>query len=513
MNSSENSDDLPDAPVESSDNSKVINETAKTLDQISDELGPFDPPADFDHGEEFVPEVPRPIPKHLRRGSFSRQRRSVTIVLAALGSSFAIVAPWEIIQKLSFYILPLAYLGQVGYLMIAIAGYRILQNRFSKKRFEYVISGTPFVGRILSVGQHLTRTVNPETKQIIITVNSLIGLEYDDPETRKHEYVYYRDEISWNQATSPKYAVTVSPGEYVTLIGMPERIGTTLKVYGLLGLDPKREYLTYCGKPLAGTSPLTALLIAFLVFCGLWMLVGFLYMLKYCIPSEWSWSLGAPALLIGGGIGAIFGWMLGQSEQRSGKGTSPTVLAVIFGILGLGGGALCLGLINAIFDKSQPTYHAISILNHWQRTHNFVIRDYEIEFSDFGKANSEKSHVSYEDLARLGNAKLGAKEIRQGALGLKWVAGIHPCIWIRIKDDASPLDQQRAVSVDSRKWIRSEFDRMQVPMDAEELISKIVEETPAMDLIPVLLLADGSHISAPDELVDRAKQQLQNQLK
>jgi hypothetical protein len=295
-------------------------------------------------------------------------------------------------------------------------------------------------------------------------------------------------------------------------VGMPEKIRDTIKLYGFLGLDPKRDFLTYRGKPLTGASPFTAILIAALVFCGLWLFVGFLYLMTYCFPSEWNWPLGLTSMGIGGAIGAAVGWMLGRIESQNENRSSPTVVAIAIGLLGVLGGFMVMGLINAAFDRSEPTYRPIAIENHWQKTHKLMFREYEIEYTEFGKGKSEKSHVTVDDLFRLGSAKLGAKEIRQGALGLEWVKGFHPCEWIQTSESTSPQDEVRAVTVDSRKWMLVEMRRL--GMQFGEGVFKFLDdkERRPLKVVPMLLLPDGTYVSIPDELVDRAKQQLQRDL-
>lgn len=484
--------------------------TAKTPEQLAAELGPFDPPKDFDHGEEFRDGPPRSIPRYLRRGSFCRRRRGTAIVWAALGAVFVIISPWNIIRKLSFYVLPLAYIGYVGYGMIAISILVAMRNWLSRQNFEYVKSGIPFVGRVLALDLFLTKTVNNE-KQEVIEAQSYVVVEYDNPETQVHEFGAVVSDEKWNLSASQKYATDLQVGDYVTLVAMPGRINESIKLYGFLGLDPNREYLTYKGKPLTGTSPIMAIMIATIVFCVMWLFVGLLYLINCCFPSEWSWSLGLTSMAIGGGIGAILGWLLGKSQPEDGTQTSPGVAAFLVGFLGCIAGIMGMGLINAAFDQSPPHYVPITINNHWQTTHNFVLRHYEIEFTEFNKGESEKSGVSIEDLGRLRAAKLAAKEVRQGALGLEWVPGFHPCMWVELPENADDKDKARAIPIDSQKWIALQFKQMGFDMNLAKLVTfdDEMDGDKEVKMIPVLLLPDGKQAPIPDEMYDRAKQQIQ----
>ena len=142
-----------------------------------------------------------------------------------------------------------------------------------------------------------------------------------------------------------------------------------------------------------------------------------------------------------------------------------------------------------------------------------MIRHYEIEYTELGQAKSEKSQVTFEDLGRIGPAKLGAKEIRSGALGLDWVVGFHPCEWVNLGDDATELDKQRAVTVDTRKWIQAEFSARNFPMDVDEFLKAVGNDSETTHVVPILIVDDHKRVSAPEALIDRMKQQIQNQMK
>ena len=66
----------PNQPYESdSDPEAVLHEGFNSYGDIAERLGPFTPPADFDHGEEFADEPPRVVPKRLWKGSYPQRRR------------------------------------------------------------------------------------------------------------------------------------------------------------------------------------------------------------------------------------------------------------------------------------------------------------------------------------------------------------------------------------------------------------------------------------------------------
>ncbi len=114
-------------------------------------LGPYLPPQDFDHGEEFEPAVPRPIPGFLKVGSYARRSRGTMYSLFVLGLMCVVFWPIPFVQGLSFYILPLQYLHWIGLGLIAIAMFQFLAGLVTSGRYKYVKEGTPFVGRVSSI--------------------------------------------------------------------------------------------------------------------------------------------------------------------------------------------------------------------------------------------------------------------------------------------------------------------------------------------------------------------------
>lgn len=489
----------------------------RTPAQMAAEFGRFDPPEDFSHGDEFESPIPRPIPKVLRRGSFARRKHGVAMTWTALGAAFVMVAPWNIIWKLSFYVLPLAYLGWIGTGMIVIGLIVLIRNRYLKERFEYVASGQPIVGRILDVRDQETVTINQETKALIVQIRYQVTVEYENPENRRQEFAVLITDEFWDKSQSAKYSLDVEPGDYVTLVAMPGNIAGTLKLYGLLGLDPQRDFLKYRGKPLSGVSPLSAIAISVVVFSVLWMLVGVLCLTTY-IPEEWNWPIGLTALGIGGVVGAILGLVIerfGNQENNERKASSAVVAACACGLFGCFGGALGLGLINSVFDKSPSTYQPIEIVNQWNTTHNFVFRDYELEYSGFGNGKSDKAHVSVDTLMRIGTARFGVIERRAGALGLDWIAGFHPVEWMPLEGEPNAEQAKVAVTVRSGAWGLIQLRQIGFQPDA-----KMMEQAQATDaegkttqVVPVILLPDGETPLAPIEMVERAKVELQGAIK
>jgi hypothetical protein len=442
-------DQTPATPPENT-GPLVSEEGQVNLEALSERLGPFNPPAEFDHGNEFDPAPPRPVLRRLRTGSFGRRKWSTVLTLFVLGIGCVIFAPIPFVQKLSFHILPLWYLDWIGYGLIGLAVIIGVANRFSKDRYRSVIEGEPLVGRILGVFTPHRAVLDPQTKNITEFFRYLAAVEFQDPKTGKLERTAVLSEDEWDAKQLPRFDPGVDAGDYVTLVRLPGQGLESVKLYGFLGLDPDRDFITRDGRPLTGVSPYTAVLISVIVLVCLWFLILGIYVLQLCIPKEWSWSAGLPFLGLGAVLGAIgLAWLIWfeQRKQNTLKKSGVVFAALGGAFLGTLAGAVSMGAVNAAFDHSAPAYAPIRIQQHWQTTHNFVFRTYEVEYTPLGSGKSEKHGASVDDLAKLGDAKLGALEVRQGALGLEWIAAVHPVEWQRLEGEPTAEELRDVVEI------------------------------------------------------------------
>ena len=85
------------------------------LARISESLGPFRPPSDFDLGEEFLVPPPRPIPSNLLKGTYRRRWTLITRIYVALGGLCIVLGHTDTVQSLGFYVLVLGYLRYIGW--------------------------------------------------------------------------------------------------------------------------------------------------------------------------------------------------------------------------------------------------------------------------------------------------------------------------------------------------------------------------------------------------------------
>lgn len=465
-----------------------------SYEDIARELGPFSPPSDFDHGDEFEANVPRPIPKRLKNGSYNQRRRTTVRTLLIFGVGCFVFAPMPFVVTISNYILPLGYLEWIGAVLILFAIIAYLKNLFSSGLFAYVKTGQPIVGRILVPA--FQDAGNGELPMFRLAA----GVEYRHPENNAQMFATCVTEGQWGASDVEKFSQDFDRGEYVTLVAQPESVEATIKLYGYLGLDPDREYVLKNGRPIKGVSPTTALLISFAILGALGVLLMGIHVVLTSIPdggAPWKFVAAAGAGLVGG----LVLWFAGRQNTRSAeqevpdagqtaadpaatdeaapdgtKKAGPIVCGFIGALLGLFG--LCM--LNSTLDGSKPVYEDIEVIKFRAVTYNGIIRTYEIEYRS-PRGGKHKYHATVEDINRLqGGASFGLDSgvavMGRGAgrFGLPWTQGIYPIVWI----DQSDVEQPSSVAV-----------KIQVAGEGELL---------TMTLTPVIL-TDDQDFKVPNE--------------
>ncbi len=310
----------------------------------------------------------------------------------------------------------------------------------------------PLVGRVLGVFTPTRTVIDPQSKVATSFFRYLAAVEFQDPETRQMQRLGVLSEEEWDTKGQLQYDPGVDAGDYVTLVRMPNAGPDQIRLYGFLGLDPDREYITRNGQPLGGVSPFTAVLISLAVLIGLWFLILGLYVLECCMPREWNWKTSLPFLGTGAALGAIaLGWLISREHGPQGgpKKSGISLAAFLGALLGAAGGAVSMGAINAAFDKSPPTYQPVVLTERVETTHNFMIRTYEVQYTQLNGGDSEKHGVSIDDYRKIEKASssFGVLETRAGALGLPWISHIHPMIWLVYQDEFPDEDRAHAITV------------------------------------------------------------------
>lgn len=481
---------LHEDPIESPENEPTESSEGELTPQpAAADLGKFDPPREFEHGDEFLPQPPRPIPKQLRSGSYAAKQRGIAWTLIVIGTACIAFHPLPFVKKLSYYVLPLGYLNWVGYGLLALAAFDYLKYLFAPGRFQYVKEGIPIVGRILSIGETLHGTAD------MPMFRTAANVEYRDPDTGEMRQAQIESEDSWGVKEREKIELTVGPGDYVTLVGLPGNFHNSLKIYGMLGLDPQREFLLKNGRPMRGLSSFGILAICIAVVGGLSLLLMGLTTLFFYIPIGGDWKVGIIPGALGAVIGLGGGWLLYRAEEKSQKvnGTGLGCLMSLGVIFGMIGGILTLFIVNAALDNSPAEYRPIEVVEFWQTTHNFIFREYEIKYREFGGAKTESIHATLEQMSRFpqptdNDKPFGVIEVGQGRFGLPFVRGIHPLVWdkeeLKAPKDGQPKPEGHYLWVDFKN-----------PNTGKESI---------MLLKPKIELEDGTRIDPPEQLIQRA---------
>jgi hypothetical protein len=115
------------------------------------------------------------------------------------------------------------------------------------------------------------------------------------------------------------------------------------------------------------------------------------------------------------------------------------------GLLGVFGGFMVgfptVGFLNVWLDKSPPQFEPIRVVQLWHTTWNFIVRNYELEYTPYIGGEAKKKTVSVETIDQFANDSLGVIDIGQGALGMRWIRGFHPIIntWEPISGDEEAI--------------------------------------------------------------------------
>jgi len=474
--------------MESSDSApKLVAEDVIEI-SLTEELEdppPFDPPEDFQHGPEFEEEPPRSIPRSLKWGSYASRRRNS--LLAVLVSAFYcfLLARLSFIYDLSFYILPLGYLDLVGAGLLLIAVVMAMNYTFGWGLYRYVRDAIPVTGRILKIAR-IPDNEMPNVYQIRIEV------EYRDPDTRELRTVTLdptlTGSLQFDKSGMPEIKdaleLTLAPGDYVTLVGYPgEQFEKSLKIYGLLGLDPDREFALKNGRPNRGMQPYHVIAVISAIVLAFGLLMGVIYVVEFYWPIGGNWMVAVIPGVTGAVIGLIFGslWAFSSREEVQSSGLIDRIaLAAGCGLFGTLLTLEAVFISNAMLDRTESNFEPVRVVEFWQTTHNFLFRDYSIEYTPLAGGDAEKIPSDVFTMSRFQDP-WGAIETSEGYFGLQWRRGIRPLVWTQIR--VASVDPERHVFVADTK-----------PEGGQKMF---------LVMTPQLELPDGTLVEAPDSLVER----------
>ncbi|RLS57948.1 MAG: hypothetical protein DWH91_03430 [Planctomycetota bacterium] len=423
-----------------------------TPEQLAEALGPFAPPEDYDFGDEFDPEVPRPLPRPNRRGSYASRRRSQPLILIVLGIAFVVFRMLPSIEDLGHYILPLWYLHWGGLLFFIGGIGALIRNLLTWDDFQYIRDGIPAIGRVI----HLRQAVVPQFHngvQVASHGSFRALVEYTNPQREQRAFAFF-ETTTFPESKAPRYESGLEIGDYVTLVSLPGDFATNLRLYAWTGLNPNDDWPKFDGKPLRGMTPLKALLLTKSVLLGLWLFVGFLHLFLY-FPEEWNWKWGGiyslAGVLIAFGVVTLFALRNPKTEPVS-LANPPQLRhkilgGFVVGVVGLLGGLFMMSLLNSLCDRSLPVLRSVEIVNSWETTHNFLIRHYEVELRPLRGGADFKKGISVSNLFQLqaAGSRYGVELVRPGWLRLHWVEGIRPVEWQLASNPPTDVEKARIV--------------------------------------------------------------------
>lgn len=430
-------------------------------------VGPFEPPPDYEFEPELLGDAPREVPPESKHGPFAKKRLAAILGVLTAASLCVGSSRFSLMREWGQYFLPLAWLFWIGLGLVAIAAIMGISNKLSKGPFRYVEEGIPLVGRILALVKRPALIVNGAPSQYdIITV-----VDYRDPATNELKVAELKSP-PFSAAMKDKYGTSFRVGDYVTLAYFPGKFEKTVQVYGYLGLRDN-EGLIRVDDPDAGRVNLWKIPLTVLAVAAIFGVLGWnLYAFGRFFPVDFEVAQGAWPMGIGGLVlgSALIGFILWEGRRGRANIEKRNALAVqegnvveadfgtfqgglhgwIMGIVLIAGSLLLGGATflcwcftwNALADNSPPQMKPVQINDMIMTTHNFIFREYTLEYTLEGAKEKQKlmtSPAHLRDLILAGGQN-GMAEIHAGRLGWPWVKTVHP---VAVADPDNEINDAR----------------------------------------------------------------------
>lgn len=446
-------------------------------------MEPFEVPADFDHGSEFSSEPPRDLPEVVRQSRYCRGRKATVWVMLTIGAACWATQELPFVKMLSWYLLPLGYLNWIGTGLFVLAGYYWLRNVLTWGDLDLIRHGEPLTGRIRQVAVMTEGTAEMPYGRFIAEV------DFIHPDTGEMHVAGLPAPDNFLMKDLPKMNAGVLPGDNVTLVYLPGRLDQTMRLYGWTGLNAEQDLIKKNGKPLKPMSPVAGLMYVIGSTFVAWLLLGFVYAVGRYLPLDDSNWL---PYVIGMGIAALVMTIIlvvrGVDREPAAGSTRLQQYAgmVLAGVLlGVLLGVVSVGFLNCYFDQSPPQLKPVKVVQLWNRTVNFVVRMYEVEYHVYPNGTVSKQMVPVETLASFQPDSLGVMDVGSGLLGAAWLRGFYPIIWQKIE---SRDDNQ--------------------PVYPGELTLKMPNEQETSRIIPVVVIPGHDPLPPPEIIIPEARQRI-----
>lgn len=431
-----------------SDQTPVV-DNVDPLQKVEAQFGPFAPPLQYEFEPELIGLPSRKVPPELYDGPYCRKQRLQFCAWLEAGAILGAIAWIPITKTWGLYFLPLAYLHWIafGCLIIGLLAWATFMTR--KGPFVYVEEGQPLIARVVELFLRTKTVVNG----VPAVMEYVVLLQHLDPVTNQPTLTTVTHELP--ASAKDKTDISYRVGDYVTAVYLRSDPYKTFRLYGFLDV---RHHVGLVPVGTAGQWNLLKQASAFL-FGGAFFfaLCWNLYAYGKYSPSAWNWQhgvvIGIGGMLVGLPMIAFILWEGRRSQVKqqarnvvaaaeggatelswqtgfmnTGHGCMMAVI-IFAGALLLGGLTFfcwCLTL-NAWLDRSQPVDRPVEIRELLMVTHNYIIREYKIEYSFSNDAKREKHEMlsTPQHMVKLLGARQGIAKVRQGYFGWEWVESIE----------------------------------------------------------------------------------------
>lgn len=464
----------------------MAGESKPSLEEIfrgwDEKLGPFDP-SKLERLPEFAPEKPRPIPAEMANGPHERSIKGGIVGTVIVALALCLLSCTGLNRTMGYYIIGMAYSGWAGLALLLAAGVFTIYHYAMIGLFRYVRDGELLVARVLRIEAWTGGYKNLYFGYTILT-------EFLSPETGERAQMSINTGTQGERQSYQHYELKLKPGDYVHLVHLPrKKLEKTLRVYGLLGLNPEANLLWRNGKPHVKNTAVQVVGV-FALFMGL-ALTGLAayYSISYYAPIHPNGGFYGSSMLcafifgVVGGFGAVAAMTLAVKTP-----TERLAGLAILGFMACGTlGFLVPAALNAGLDRSAPTYRAVEIHNYWERSWA-MMRSFDLEYSVAKSAEKEWYPSTPDHMRNFPDSDMAAMETHAGFFGWPWIRQVHPVMLLK----ASPEQGRQVAKIDNepetgsfRPVVVSHLDQGFFPLTPadEEWVWHKLEEKGSVELI------------------------------
>jgi hypothetical protein len=394
-------------------------------------------PESAESPEELKGPTPREIPEAIKQGRLYLRNRNAVWTLAAFGLGCVLLDELPFVQTLALYFLPLGYLLWIGIGLCAIAGYLYLAPGELKKAKRYIEEGEVGFGRVASLVKGPTVIHNGQPTSFAIVAR----VQIQNPQTGAIGTKELKSRNFSNKANEARFRV----GDVVPVVWLPGQFESAAQIYDFLEVMPGHDLVARTESTAAQNA--IKLSIILIVLGGLlWSAYA---MVRYS-PIDFEFRQGVLPVSIGAGVGlavAMAGALVSAHKRRqlleknlAAKASGGTIEveanqgnkivnrvlitlgAMMFGAMASVGACWSA---NALFDKSAAKSTPIVVTNMVQVTHNFIFREYKMEYHFANEQAKQTLNTTPQHLSQF-KIPFGIAQIRAGWLGWRWVETIEP---------------------------------------------------------------------------------------